>query len=136
MRTLSLWQPWASLVALGYKQVETRHWLTQWVGPLAIHAAKYQGAEVRQAFEQFSPLLSRHGYHELKALPFGYVVATTHLDRVIKTEEARQFLSDLEQRLGNYSDGRFAWFLSDIKRLPEPVPCKGHQGLFFWEPPK
>lgn len=35
---LSLWQPWASLIALGVKTIETRSWSTQYRGPLAIHA--------------------------------------------------------------------------------------------------
>ena len=40
MRAISLWQPWASVVALGSKRIETRHWSTGHRGPLAIHAAK------------------------------------------------------------------------------------------------
>ena len=37
---LSLWQPWASLIAIGAKHIETRHWKTDYRGPIAIHAAK------------------------------------------------------------------------------------------------
>ncbi len=40
MKVLTLHQPWASLVALGVKTIETRSWSTQYRGPLAIHAAK------------------------------------------------------------------------------------------------
>ncbi|MHB1773386.1 MAG: ASCH domain-containing protein [Acidimicrobiales bacterium] len=39
MKALSLHQPWASLIAIGVKKVETRHWTTSYRGPLAIHAA-------------------------------------------------------------------------------------------------
>ena len=39
MKVLTLHQPWASLVALGVKTIETRSWSTQYRGPLAIHAA-------------------------------------------------------------------------------------------------
>lgn len=39
MRALTLWQPWASLVALGVKAIETRSWGTAYRGPLLIHAA-------------------------------------------------------------------------------------------------
>lgn len=38
MKALSLWQPFASLVALGAKPIETRGWATSFRGPLAIHA--------------------------------------------------------------------------------------------------
>lgn len=40
MRALTLHQPWASLIAIGEKTIETRSWSTQYRGPLAIHAAK------------------------------------------------------------------------------------------------
>lgn len=40
MRALSLRQPWASLVTIGVKTIETRSWATKYRGPLAIHAAK------------------------------------------------------------------------------------------------
>ena len=40
MKALSLWQPWASLIAAGVKRFETRHWETRHRGPIAIHAAK------------------------------------------------------------------------------------------------
>lgn len=39
MKALTLWQPWASLVALGVKRIETRSWPTTYRGPLLIHAA-------------------------------------------------------------------------------------------------
>lgn len=35
---------------------------------------------------------------------------------------------------GDYSPGRFAWLLADIKPLPEPIPAKGKQGLWNWTP--
>lgn len=39
MKAITLWQPWASLVAVGAKTIETRSWSTKHRGPLAIHAA-------------------------------------------------------------------------------------------------
>lgn len=40
MKILSLWEPWASLMAIGAKKIETRSWSTDYRGWLAIHAAK------------------------------------------------------------------------------------------------
>lgn len=40
MKALTLTQPWATLVAIGAKKIETRSWSTTYRGPLAIHAAK------------------------------------------------------------------------------------------------
>lgn len=39
MKALTLHEPWATLVALGVKTIETRSWSTAYRGPLAIHAA-------------------------------------------------------------------------------------------------
>lgn len=38
MKTLTIRQPWASLIALGAKTIETRSWTTNYRGPIAIHA--------------------------------------------------------------------------------------------------
>lgn len=40
MKALSLTQPWASLVAIGAKRIETRSWSTSYRGLVAIHASK------------------------------------------------------------------------------------------------
>jgi hypothetical protein len=57
VKALSLWQPWASLVALGVKTIETRSWSTSYRGPLAIHAARRPVREkvVIGAYEAWLP---------------------------------------------------------------------------------
>ena len=37
---------------------------------------------------------------------------------------------------GDYSVGRYLWHLRDIRKLPEPVPATGRQGIWNWEPPE
>lgn len=39
MKAITIWQPWASLLACGAKRYETRSWATKYRGPIAIHAA-------------------------------------------------------------------------------------------------
>lgn len=39
MKAITMWQPWASLLACGAKKFETRSWATNYRGPIAIHAA-------------------------------------------------------------------------------------------------
>lgn len=43
MKAITLTQPWATLIAIGAKKIETRSWGTSYRGPLAIHAAKGLG---------------------------------------------------------------------------------------------
>jgi ASCH domain len=40
MKALTVAQPWATLIAIGAKRIETRSWMTRHRGPLAIHAAR------------------------------------------------------------------------------------------------
>lgn len=41
MKALSVRQPHASLIVIGMKDVENRHWSTSYRGPLLIHASKH-----------------------------------------------------------------------------------------------
>lgn len=52
MKILTLTQPWASLVALGAKHIETRSWSTSYRGPIAIHAGAGLGAFGTKPVEQ------------------------------------------------------------------------------------
>ncbi len=40
MKALTVRQPWASLISLGVKRIETRSWSTSFRGPLAVHAGR------------------------------------------------------------------------------------------------
>lgn len=46
MKTITLYQPYASLVAVRAKKFETRGWGTSYHGPLAIHAGKKKPSDV------------------------------------------------------------------------------------------
>lgn len=141
MRAISLWQPWATLVALGLKQFETRHWVTDYRGPLAIHAAKRWTKEQSHFTMQLLAdpvvgyVLRQFGYAAPDKLPLGAVVCTVRLAKILNTEYvlATDQVGIIEQMLGNYSIGRKAWLLLDVKRLDPPVPAIGHQGFWEWE---
>lgn len=127
MKAITLTQPWATLVALGHKQVETRCWRTSYRGPLAIHAAKgfpKAAVEFAQVERSLGRLPSR--------IPRGAIVATCRLVDIRPTIEAALTLSALERHLGDYGDGRWAWFLDEIVPLIEPIPAKGALSLWEW----
>jgi hypothetical protein len=140
MKALTLTQPWATLVAIGAKRIETRSWKTSYRGELAIHAAKAFPKYARDftlqpvCYEQMrrsARLESRQkGW---PAYPLGYVLATCRLQLCISTDALR-YVSELEHAFGDFSPGRFAWFLTDIKLLPKPIPAKGSLGLWEWNP--
>lgn len=136
MRAISLWEPWATAIAIGAKKIETRSWATNYRGPLAIHAAKTR--EMADAFLSHGAVrlaFADAGITTVAQLPFGCVVATCRLMNCVRTERIRDSLSPLEVLLGGYDDGRYAWVLEDVVRLPKPVLWRGAQGFFEWSPP-
>jgi hypothetical protein len=137
MKCISLWQPWASAVALGVKRIETRSWQTNHSGPIAIHAALKCTKELRETWEE---LTAEH--HEIRrafadsldisfdCLPFGKIIAVGHLRCCMPVSLISKCLAEHEIALGDYRPGRFAWMLNNVRRLPNPIPCRGRQGLF------
>lgn len=131
MTAISLWQPWASLMALGIKRNETRHWETKFRGELAICAAKrrmdYESAAL------FSVILKCSNQPIPAAIPFGRVVAVVTMVDCIPTTGLKDrgfHLGMLEFQCGNYEPNRFAWITTSVNKLKDPVPVVGRQGFF------
>ena len=154
MKAITIWQPWATALALGIKHNETRSWETNYRGPIAIHAAKRNDARLRGIWMDVSNAMSDAGhdyfirqvlnggpyyieYRDDKRevicdLEFGAIIATANLVECIPiTPEYLSTLSSVERCLGDYTLGRFAWVLEDVVMLEEAIPCRGQQRL--WE---
>ncbi len=145
MKALTITQPWASLVACGAKLIETRSWPTSYRGQLAIHAAKGFPSEAEWLCltEPFNGVLQAAGWDmPEEQLPRGVIVATAVLTNCIDIDNER-IVAGLrligraaphEEAFGDYSAGRYAWVLSDVRPLHEPIPARGALGLWNWEP--
>lgn len=148
MKALSLTQPWATLVAIGAKRIETRSWYTAYRGRLAIHAAKgFPGwANDICGREPFRSTLARAGYAP-DNLPRGCVIATCRLTSMKRVAGTGLYPMDWEWRqpdgglvtyqpsenelaFGDFSIGRWLWLFADIEPLSVPVTCRGELGLF------
>jgi hypothetical protein len=132
IKALSLLQPWASLVVMGAKRIETRSWKTAYRGILMIHASKGRsGAGIVQMpmFEKYIP--------DFNDLPFGAIIGEVNLTAVVRIEELSlsselvNKLSMEERAFGDYGAGRFAWLFEDAQAYEHPIPAKGSLGL--WE---
>jgi len=175
MKAISLWQPWASLIACGAKPYETRHWAPprDLIGAtIAIHAAK----KIDKGAAQFATdlMYGQHDNHgglaerleaswgggdcadDLTAvfdqtiMPIGCVVCTARLDAAFQLGEraddtavpAARVVQRLISRpmpdcftvryddFGDYTPGRWAWLLSDVKPLKPPIAAIGRQSFF------
>ena len=132
IKALSLLQPWASLVVMGAKRIETRSWSTDCRGILMIHASKGKsGAGIAQM-----PMLNKY-IPDFNALPFGAIIGEVNLTAVVRIEELSlstelvNKLSMEEYAFGDYAAGRYAWLFDDAFAYDEPIPAKGSLGL--WE---
>jgi hypothetical protein len=129
---LSLFQPWATLIAIGGKQYETRSWSTPYRGRLAIHAGRtfgWEGAKL-MTVEPFRSVLHAAGIHIPSQLPRGFILATCRLVDCVRTEDIAGGLSDQEWAFGDYTPGRFAFNLDDVQALAVPIPARGYQKLW------
>jgi len=163
MKIITLWQPWAALVALNLKRYETRSWPTNYRGPLLIHAAKrpFVTADNSKVLDNAAQIAWADalalGYeagllNDQSKMPFGHqlplgaVVAIAEVfdcrpmsreqhpsgqtyDSSFRPYLAINGQSELERAVGDWGPGRYAWKLSNVQRLPEPIPWRGGQGL-------
>jgi len=113
MKALSLRQPYASLIAIGKKTIETRYWTTSYRGKILIVSSKgkiYKNVPYPDSFNLY--------------LPLGMALATVELIacRPMKKEDEKAAIIPFDPLL-------FAWELSNIKMI-KPFPVKGKLKLF------
>lgn len=137
IKALTIWQPWASLLVDGPKKYETRSWATSYRGPIAIHAAKRVPSLTKKIIP---PLVLEHimrhlGGRLLEELPTGSIIGTADLVACHPIDDV--FLSSLcegEERLGDYTIGRYAWEFKNMRALEEPILARGGQRIWNWRP--
>lgn len=153
-KAITLTQPYATLVALGAKRIETRRWQTAHRGTLLIHAAKgLAGGNEEDLFRLCNS--AAHFYRALIGeyarsnflesyyapetqivgtdyLPRGAIVAIAELSHIERITEQNS-PEGPERSFGNYAPGRYAWHLSNVRRFIEPIPAKGKQGIWTWD---
>lgn len=136
MKCLSLWEPWATLIARGDKHIETRSWFTSYRGPLAIQSAKSTKLlhmwealwyEANDGIPGCAPATPA-------TWPHGRVIAVATLFDCVPTVPLADVLSMKERAFGDYTIGRFAWLLKDVRVLSTPIPTRGYQGLWDLDP--
>ena len=128
MKTLTLIQPWATLIALNEKHIETRSWATTYRGPLLIHAGQKVDRSVWR-LPCFKEILDKYGITP-DNIPTSAIIAQVQLTDVQPTEELIDSISTQEKAFGFYDVGRFGWILQNTTQFNIP-DVKGHLGL--WE---
>ena len=125
MKTLTVKQPWASLIANGYKNYEFRTWKTSYRGPLYIHAGK--GRDIVQ-IKRFEHLNLNY--------PASKIVAKVNLvDCILLTQEKIDEIKnenfDIFGHLDESYIGTYAWKLENIELIESEDIVNGK--LSLWE---
>lgn len=138
---LSVRQPWASLLAVEAKLLETRSWPTKYRGPLAIHASKafpmqdQMLLKQKRFFEALKPFYTLNDFG-VPNLPTGAILSVHNLVDCLSTNNPDNVpdKGSNEFWFGNFMADRFGWKLADARRLEIPIRCTGKLGLWVPEP--
>jgi activating signal cointegrator 1 len=131
MKALTLTEPWATLMALREKHIETRSWKlpSSIIGQeVAIHAAKGFPKWAKDCCEM--PTF-RTSLGSRKLNP-GCVLCVVKFIGCRFTEDVRKQIPDKELAFGDYEDGRYAWFTEFVTEY-DPIPAVGHLGFWEWK---
>ena len=122
MKTITLKQPWATLVAEGIKKYEFRSWKTNYRGKVLIHA----GCGVdNEALKKFSDL----GFE----FPARKIIAIVEITDCIKVDNKFNEKIKLEKNIayGTKQRSGYAWKLENVKKIECNQTINGK--LSFWE---
>lgn len=134
MKAITLYEPWATFIAMGLKTIETRihDRFKCLVGErIAIHAGKKY--DPRALYIAFG-ILAANGQDLPGSIRprSGEVVCTVYCWRSkwLDTQDSRESLFDCSR------GDRFGIFLSDIEIVNDDTIVKGHQGIWNWSMPE
>ncbi|HEX2953651.1 MAG TPA: 2-oxoglutarate dehydrogenase E1 [Bacillota bacterium] len=129
MKGLTIFQPWASLIAAGDRQFKTLGWYTSYRGPLLIHASSVFPEWARELCynEPYLSLLASIGFKNPDTLPRGILLAKCIL------WDCRPF--DSRKREWNRiipieREEGYVWCFEDLEPLESLILVKGGKGLW------
>ena len=124
MKAITIKQPWASLVAVGLKDIENRSWKTNYRGRVLIHAAAAPVKEGLAALNntQLFDLMNRENWEaEFESLPNGSIVGSVEIVDCVQNHPSKWA-----------QEGFWHWVLANPVLFHEPITgVKGK--LSFWE---
>ncbi len=127
MKVLSIKEPYATLIKNEIKFIETRSWKTLYRGDLIIHSCK----GVYPIKEKIKHLVSEQD------LKYGQLLCVVTLEDCIYIDE--KFAEKIKKEdynnylCGDYSVGRYAWVLSNVRVLKKPVEVSGQLSLWNYD---
>ncbi len=138
MMTITVHQPYATLIVMGLKTMETRTWSTHYRGPLLIHASRRPYVVEDHLDNQGNTLtdwlIAWDYHHGPLTFPTQSILGAVNLAGVIpysKLHDNLHLLSPVDKRYGVFAPGWCAWKLTNAVKFKKPLLVPGKQGL--WE---
>lgn len=133
MRAFTVYQPYAMAIVSGIKRYETRPRRTNIRGTVAVHAAMKQfPIKDAAARKKFAAVLKN--IPKTALITYGGIIGTVEIAGCVPVEDIMETLTERERLLGEYSPGRFAWILQNPVMFDCPIPARGKQGWWEWQP--
>jgi len=155
-RALSIAEPWAYLIAAGFKQLENRTWRTDYRGTIAIHASKatrncydeqliFEVCDLHPAI--FKALDDERIDGENQILHLGAIIGTVDIidcveyNGAIDADEVFGRFNYLtadgpapELPVGAWAEGPHCFVLANPRRFARPIACAGKLSLWSLSP--
>ena len=122
MKVITLKQPWASLVAEGFKKYEFRSWKYTYKGEILIHAGK---SVDKEAMERFKHLNLKY--------PTSKIIAKVKIIECIKlTNEINKQITNENKLIYGSNPNRtgYAWKLELLEKINTTKEISGKQGIW------
>jgi len=118
MKALSIKQPWAYLIAIGYKDIENRNWSTRFRGRVYIHTGKRfdDDALIWLMHKGVAPIdaLLLHS----NKMPRGVIIGEVDIIDCVAHSDSPWFV------------GPYGFVLANPTIYEKPLPCRGRLGFF------
>lgn len=145
LKALTIWQPHATLLAVGARKVETRSWGCTPGQPLLIHAAAKWDLSIADRCQTAVRLLDRHSFEpqsaaqlEIRNTAFrdtlGMALAVVRVEEIVPMPLVHKTRwNTFDQEFAGFGNGRRGWRLTDVVALPLGIKLIGKQSL--WDVP-
>ena len=131
MKTLSIRQPWASLIIKGFKDVENRSWRTPIRGEIAIHASASKTEDDWEDAIITASMIQTIAFSEAKKWLIKAIGDFDKLPRGVILGTVEIIDCKRERTSPWHFDDNWGFYLQNPKEFREPILAKGKLG--FWD---
>lgn len=127
MKAITIRQPWATLIAEGYKEYEFRTWKTKYRGDILIHAGKGIDQKAMKLFQ-----------HLNLEYPVGQIIAKAMITDCVKVDDAlKEILAKKDpivyQSVINTTPDDWSGYGFQLKNVTKIKPIEVNGKLNLWE---